>query len=213
MNESPEYELTHPKVCRGNTVDTCIHDIFTNTKQDLGPCPRIHAHIYKTMYNDADPHVKRQLEREYALDLKALLSDADKRIRDISERLTTIDEDDLAAEAQTQNAITAAKHANEKLILDIKEIEALGKNGLVSQAQVLLDQIQWSVESVKQRTYMAKRAADPSTFQKLQPCTVCGSTLSRLDNDKRLVEHFTGRLHIGYSLARELYEKYHKHDV
>ena len=35
--------LTDPKACRSFLVGTCPHDLFTNTKQDLGACPRVHS--------------------------------------------------------------------------------------------------------------------------------------------------------------------------
>lgn len=40
--------------------------------------------------------------------------------------------------------------------------------------------------------------------QKLQVCDVCGAYLSRLDNDRRLADHFGGKLHMGYSKMRNL---------
>ena len=47
----------------------------------------------------------------------------------------------------------------------------------------------------------------PSGHQKLQVCDVCGAYLSRLDNDRRLADHFYGKMHMGYSDMRKTCKK------
>ena len=39
--------------------------------------------------------------------------------------------------------------------------------------------------------------------QKLRACEVCGAFLSMYDNDRRLADHFGGKLHIGFVTIRE----------
>lgn len=46
----------------------------------------------------------------------------------------------------------------------------------------------------------------PSGHQKLQVCDVCGAYLSRLDNDRRLADHFYGKMHLGYAQMRKTSE-------
>lgn len=48
----------------------------------------------------------------------------------------------------------------------------------------------------------------PSGHQKLQVCDVCGAYLSRLDNDRRLADHFYGKMHLGYAQMRKAYEAF-----
>jgi hypothetical protein len=50
----------------------------------------------------------------------------------------------------------------------------------------------------------------PSGHQKLQVCDVCGAYLSRLDNDRRLADHFYGKMHLGYAQMRKTYDKLSK---
>jgi uncharacterized membrane protein YgcG len=47
----------------------------------------------------------------------------------------------------------------------------------------------------------------PSGHQKLQVCDVCGAYLSRLDNDRRLADHFYGKMHLGYAQMRKTYDQ------
>uniref|UniRef100_A0A804IQ89 Uncharacterized protein n=3 Tax=Musa acuminata TaxID=4641 RepID=A0A804IQ89_MUSAM len=41
------------------------------------------------------------------------------------------------------------------------------------------------------------------TDQKLRVCDICGAFLSVYDNDRRLADHFGGKLHLGYMQIRE----------
>ncbi|KAG6483157.1 hypothetical protein ZIOFF_059797 [Zingiber officinale] len=43
----------------------------------------------------------------------------------------------------------------------------------------------------------------PLTDQKLRVCDICGAFLSVYDNDRRLADHFGGKLHLGYMQIRE----------
>ena len=49
-SRSAQLSLTDPKACRSYIAGTCPHDLFTNTKQDLGPCPKIHSEALKAEY-------------------------------------------------------------------------------------------------------------------------------------------------------------------
>jgi hypothetical protein len=50
----------------------------------------------------------------------------------------------------------------------------------------------------------------PSGHQKLQVCDVCGAYLSRLDNDRRLADHFYGKMHLGYAQMRKTFDAFPK---
>jgi transcription initiation factor IIE alpha subunit len=39
--------------------------------------------------------------------------------------------------------------------------------------------------------------------QKLRVCEACGSFLSIFDNDRRLADHFGGKMHAGYQSVRD----------
>jgi hypothetical protein len=50
----------------------------------------------------------------------------------------------------------------------------------------------------------------PSGTLELGLCDVCGSYLSRLDNDQQLVDRFYGKMHLGYAQMRKTYEAFPK---
>nr|XP_051177132.1 uncharacterized protein LOC127291849 isoform X3 [Lolium perenne] len=102
-------------------------------------------------------------------------------------------------DARTQELI------NEKL----SKAEALGEQGMVDEAQKVLEE----AEALKKLAALRQEpASDPSKYtvadvritdQKLRLCDICGAFLSVYDNDRRLADHFGGKLHLGYMLIRE----------
>ncbi|AQK72471.1 LUC7 related protein [Zea mays] len=102
-----------------------------------------------------------------------------------------------APDARTQEMI------NEKL----KKAEELGENGMVDEAQKLLDE----AEALKKLATRPQAVPDSTkmsahvqiTDQKLRLCDICGAFLSVYDSDRRLADHFGGKLHMGYMLIRE----------
>ncbi|KAL0322281.1 UNVERIFIED_CONTAM: putative RNA-binding protein Luc7-like 1 [Sesamum calycinum] len=107
---------------------------------------------------------------------------------------------------------------NEKL----KKAEDLGEQGMVDEAQKALERLKhskrftstslsltWHVAHLPPRQEAAidsskYTAADVRiTDQKLRVCDICGAFLSVYDSDRRLADHFGGKLHLGYMLIRE----------
>ncbi|XP_073040257.1 U1 snRNP-associated protein usp106 [Primulina eburnea] len=93
---------------------------------------------------------------------------------------------------------------NEKL----KKAEDLGEQGMVDEAQKALEE----AEALKKLPARQEPVADPSKYtaadvritdQKLRVCDICGAFLSVYDSDRRLADHFGGKLHLGYMQIRE----------
>ena len=101
-------------------------------------------------------------------------------------------------DARTQEMI------NEK----IKKAEELGEQGMVDEAQKVMEE----AEALKKLAARREPTSDPTKYtaadvritdQKLRLCDICGAFLSVYDNDRRLADHFGGKLHLGYMLIRE----------
>ncbi|KAJ7557705.1 hypothetical protein O6H91_04G006200 [Diphasiastrum complanatum] len=104
----------------------------------------------------------------------------------------------LPPDARTQEMI------KEKL----KKAEELGEQGMVDEAQKALEE----AEALKKLVPRPEAVTDPSklvqqdarfTDQKLRVCDICGAFLSIYDSDRRLADHFGGKLHLGYMQIRE----------
>ncbi|XWS57248.1 hypothetical protein CRYUN_Cryun09bG0158100 [Craigia yunnanensis] len=93
---------------------------------------------------------------------------------------------------------------NEKL----KKAEDLGEKGMVDEAQKALEE----AEALKKLPARQEPVLDSSKYtaadvritdQKLRVCDICGAFLSVYDSDRRLADHFGGKLHLGYMHIRD----------
>ena len=87
--QATKISLSDPKVCRSYIVGTCPHDLFTNTKQDLGPYPKVHAESLKTEYENLSDAEKRRygFEYDYMRDLQKYIDECNRRIDAAQRRL------------------------------------------------------------------------------------------------------------------------------
>ncbi|RVW70173.1 putative RNA-binding protein Luc7-like 1 [Vitis vinifera] len=104
----------------------------------------------------------------------------------------------LSPDPRTQEMI------NEKL----KKAEDLGEQGMIDEAQKALEE----AEALKKLAPRQEPVLDSSKYtaadvritdQKLRVCDICGAFLSVYDSDRRLADHFGGKLHLGYMQIRE----------
>ena len=88
-SRAPQPAMTDPKVCRSYLVGTCPHSLFTNTKQDLGACPRLHSEALKTTYEAADEEQKLRwgFEFDYMRDMAKYIDDCNRKIHVAQARL------------------------------------------------------------------------------------------------------------------------------
>lgn len=73
--------------CKYFMVKFCPHDLFVNTRADLGACPKVHCEEAKTQYNEASSRSKMQYEDEFVAFATSLLNDVERRIEKGKQRL------------------------------------------------------------------------------------------------------------------------------
>lgn len=88
-SRNAQLSITDPKVCRSYLVGTCPHDLFTNTKQDLGPCTKVHSEGLKTEYEMASTAERNKwgFDFDYMRDMQKYIEDCDRRIESAQRRL------------------------------------------------------------------------------------------------------------------------------
>lgn len=64
-SQASKVSFSDPKLCRSYIAGTCPHILFTNTKQDLGPCPKIHSEALKAEYDAMSEREKSKLGFDY----------------------------------------------------------------------------------------------------------------------------------------------------
>jgi len=165
---------------------------------DLGPCPRLHSEKVAKNYKAAklssplDPRFAA-FEQEYQNSIYNFIDDCDRKIRISQKRLEKTPE-------ENKRTVDLMKEVGE-IELAIQgstdEVEALGEAGKIEESMAKLE----AVEALKQEKADKERelqrlteTGGASGHQKLRVCETCGAYLSVLDSDRRLADHFGGKV-------------------
>ena len=210
-HRAPALTLTDAKVCKSYLCGECPHDLFTNTKQDLGSCPKAHQPNLREEYKGLPEEKKRELgfEFDYRNDINRFVSECDRRIEQAQRRLEKTPEEIR----QTQTLLKAIGDVSRTIEAGMIEVEILAEEGSVNLAVQEHHKLKLAKVQKEEKERELKTLTDtsgPSGHQKLQVCDVCGAYLSRLDNDRRLADHFFGKMHIGYAQMRKELERLQK---
>ncbi|KAK2734627.1 splicing factor [Myotisia sp. PD_48] len=198
--------ITDPKVCRSYIAGTCPHDLFTNTRHDLGTCPKVHSEGLKAEYEAASASEKSKwgFDYDYMRDMQKYIDECNRRIDSAQRRLEKTP-DEIR---QTNELLRQISDLCKTIDAGLEEVAVLGELGMVSTAVTEFHKVRVAKSQKESYERDLKALADtsgPSGHQKLQVCDVCGAYLSRLDNDRRLADHFFGKMHLGYAKMRERY--------
>ncbi|KAJ9109165.1 hypothetical protein QFC21_000494 [Naganishia friedmannii] len=203
-----------PRVCKNYLCGTCPHEIFGNTKMDMGPCPKLHSEAIAKKFQEAkaqnpsDPRFAA-FEQEYQNNIYAFVDDCDRKIRLSQKRLEKTPE-------ENRRTVDLMKEVGEiELAIQgqTEEIEQLGEAGKVEESMAKLEAVEAlkSEKSEKERELQRlSETGGASGHQKLRVCETCGAYLSILDSDRRLADHFGGKMHLGYHELRKLLEKFNE---
>jgi len=200
-----QLSITDPKVCRSFLAGTCPHDLFTNTKQDLGPCPKVHSEPLKTEYEASADKSKYGFEYDYMRDMQKYIDACNHRIDGAQQRLEKTPDEIRQTNVLLKQISDLSRTINTGLL----EISVLGESGSVSTAYTEFYKVRTAKAAKEEKERELRSLSDtsgPSGHQKLQVCDVCGAYLSRLDNDRRLADHFYGKMHLGYAQMRKTWE-------
>ena len=97
--------------------------------------------------------------------------------------------------------VSSAAQIGEKIAL----AESLGSDGQVEECLKIMQEVE-DIKLEKQTIDEEYRGIAPVSSQqaqKLRVCEVCSAYLSLYDNDRRLADHFGGKLHLGFVNVRE----------
>ncbi|KAG8822318.1 splicing factor [Serendipita sp. 401] len=200
------------KVCRNFLCGTCPHTLFTNTKMDLGACPKSHTDRLKTEFvaaREKDPNDPRfdQFQREYENNIFSFVDECDRRIKAAHRRLEKTPEEN----AKTTNLMREIGEIELAIQGGTEKMEQLGEQGMVEESMKELS----AVEALKTEKADKERelqnlteTSGASGHQKLRVCDVCGAYLSVLDSDRRLADHFGGKMHLGYHELRRMLQAF-----
>jgi len=204
-------------VCKYFLVKFCPHDLFTNTKADLGPCKfTTHDVKIRETYTTSQRWKTMGYEDSFLRFLESIVDDMERKIKRQHERL---EHDERYMKAEQQKADETRNNRLETLNKEIDEMlekmAEAGSVGNVDEAQEMMKQ----VETMRQEreTLKATRNEDPqkkvflvkqnvpfiNEMKHMEVCPVCGAFLVVNDTQTRVDAHLSGKQHVGYALIRE----------
>lgn len=208
----------------------CPHDLFVNTRADLGQCTKLHDDEAKRLFEETRPSArKRSYEDEFLRFSNHMINEVDRKIEKGRQRLALMNK---VPDGTQPSAAPITKfdeminNMNARINKLISETEEAGSRGDVEQAQNLMtlcDQVKEEKEALIENHEKEKDTENGSKNQwneyasnekQMEVCEVCGAFLIVGDAQQRIEDHLSGKQHLGYSKLRkaveEMYEKRQK---
>ncbi|KAI8804884.1 putative U1 snRNP protein [Cladochytrium replicatum] len=193
-----QYNLKYPDdaVCRNFLCGLCPNDLFLNTKALIGACPKKHPSMLKVEYEEAKQSgQERGYEREWYINLRQFVEDCDRKVNYVQKRL-----DETPDEPRVVELRSKIKEVQEEIAVLTETIEKCREAGDIEESiraaqlsETKTDDMNVLEKELKEN---AKRNAN-SQQQWLRVCEICGAYLSEGENDRRLAEHFGGKVSSG----------------
>lgn len=216
--------------CLYYLVKFCPHDLFVNTRADLGQCSKLHDDEAKRLYEETRMSArKRSYEDEFLRFSNHMINEVDRKIEKGRQRLALMNKTPEGAQPPPPPLTKFQElmnNMNARINKLINEAEEAGSRGDVEQAQNLMtlcDQVKEEKE-VLVKNHETEQATENGTKsqwneytsneKQMEVCEVCGAFLIVGDAQQRIEDHLSGKQHLGYSKLRkaveEMYEKRQK---
>ncbi|KFD57808.1 hypothetical protein M513_01478 [Trichuris suis] len=214
--EAPkELRWSDPEVCKYFLVDYCPHELFTNTKADLGHCNKMHDERMREAYKKSSRYGKCGYEHDFYSFLRKLHNEMARKISRNRQRLELTQPGGVLTLLVLQIANLSREKLEEKIqVLSEKvtalqaQAENLGVEGNVEEAQKI---IAMADELAEERDHCQKSfETPPGELKVMEVCGICGCFLIVGDSQHRLDEHLVGKQHLGFAKIKETLEAYEK---
>nr|CAI5857211.1 unnamed protein product [Callosobruchus analis] len=206
-----ELNWEDPEYCKYYLVKFCPHDLFVNTRADLGHCPKVHDEEVKKLFMDVKPthHRKLQYQEDFLRFCVSMMNDVERKIVKGKQRLALSGkaaETPATTPAQTQKNEEQINILNERINGLEAEAEQAGTEGNVEQAQGLMklcDQLKEERENLKKQVenghWNATAEMAAAQEKQMEVCQVCGAFLIVGDAQQRIEDHLMGKQHMGFA--------------
>merc|ERR1712203_1265524 len=195
-------KFTDHKVCKAFLYGCCPHEILASTRMDLGECPKIHELALRADYQQARNNKDYFYDVEATEHLRAFIEDCDRRTELAKKRLAETQEE-LSAEVSSK--AERVHELSETIGKKLAQAEEAGAEGKVEESIKFMEDVE-DIRKKKVSAELEYRNSMPASSyqqQKLRVCEICSAYLGIHDNDRRLADHFGGKLHLGFIKIRE----------
>uniref|UniRef100_A0A0N5A1R0 Luc7-like protein 3 n=1 Tax=Parastrongyloides trichosuri TaxID=131310 RepID=A0A0N5A1R0_PARTI len=204
------------EICKYFLVDYCPHDLFINTKSDLGPCTYIHDESLREQYRKSSRYCKLGYERSLYNTLSRLKDDMAKKIAKNKERLAiTQSKDETKKYEQRSDIEKKINKIKEEILDNQKMVETYGLQGDIEKAAevtTILERLVDEKKSLEKRIEEMLAPTDEmgNKQKQMEVCEICSCFLVVGDAETRMEEHFQGKQHMGYAKINETLEELKK---
>lgn len=135
------------------------------------------------------------------------MAEADRKTEQARKRLAETQEE---LSTEVSGKADKVHELGEKIGEALARAEQLGAEGLVDESMKLMEEID-ALRKQKSEAESDYRSSIPAATyqqQKLRVCDVCCAYLGIHDNDRRLADHFGGKLHLGFIKIRETLKEF-----
>merc|ERR1719242_715560 len=169
---------------------------------DLGECPNVHDLALRADYETAAKTKDYFYDIDAMEHLQSFISDCDRKTEVAKRRLKETQEE-LSDEAN--NKAESIHGLGEQIGTLMAKAEEVGAAGEVEESMKMLEEVEQLKVKKNQAENEFRNSMPASSYQqqKLRVCEVCGAYLGIHDNDRRLADHFGGKLHLGFITIRE----------
>jgi hypothetical protein len=187
-------------ICKLFIQGFCPHDLFTNTKSDLGLCKKLHDEACKREWASCEDKSRYSYPSDMLKHLERLINDMDIKMERQQAKLNEENTAELSGHAQSKVASLTAE-----CDVLLKKIEDLGEQGLVTEATSAME-VLTRLQAEKEALL---KSSQPTTLpggmpiKQMKVCEICGSLLVVGDSLDRVQAHLEGKQHKGYQLIRE----------
>ncbi|KRT78654.1 hypothetical protein AMK59_7105 [Oryctes borbonicus] len=194
--------------CKYFMVKFCPHDLFVNTRADLGTCAKVHDEEARKLFSQAKNHRKIHYQEEFVRFCSSMLNEVERKIQKGKQRLALSGKGEVTSlsPAQTQRNTEQINLLNERINGLVEEAEQAGTDGNVEQAQGLMklcDQLKEERDALKtknENSHWSTTAEIAAAQEKqMEVCEVCGAFLIVGDAQQRIDDHLMGKQHVGYA--------------
>jgi hypothetical protein len=188
-------------MCRNYLIGLCPHDLFPNTKIDLGVCPKEHNDFLKEEFEE-DPDnakYKRKWRGPLRVQLRRLLDSVDRRSGSNQQRIAREKEGGPAGASEEQKMHLAT--LKEEVSTKLKSAEQAADEGRFEDSRSIMkdtEALKRRIEDLESKRY--------EKYSKDSICEICGLIIDSQEQEDMKTGrgwHINGKQHIGYTLIRK----------
>ncbi|KAJ8971623.1 hypothetical protein NQ314_000606 [Rhamnusium bicolor] len=205
-----ELNWEDPEYCKYFLAKFCPHDLFVNTRADLGACSKVHDEEVRKLFQNAKPthHRKLQYQEDFLRFCVSMMNEVERKIVKGKQRLALSGKNELPAisPAQSQKNQEQINILNERINDLEAEAEQAGTDGNVEQAQGLMklcDQLKEERDNLRKQIenghWNATAELAAAQEKQMEVCEVCGAFLIVGDAQQRIDDHLMGKQHMGFA--------------